>query len=262
MKKPTKILLTLATMLIAFIGTLLFLRRRHAAEQFTNNPRTLVVTAYYPLHKNKHGHQKYVQWIRYFFEGVSCDIICFCPSNIHSELVELAGENSKVKFVIREFDSFDMMSPAQMEIWRKCHEMDDHKDIHSPELYAVWAAKQEFVRTAIEMESADIYVWCDIGAFREKRPCDFKNTYKYVKPGKITSLAIIDLIGGGILAGDAVAWRNFSTLYLRELNANPHRMDQVIYRRILNDSNANIISAPSTEKRDHWFYLLYIFTSV
>jgi hypothetical protein len=263
MNKNNKYIPTLILLLIVSICTLLVLQyiQRPQREHFNDSTDVCVVTAYYPLHKNKHGHQKYKNWIKYFFEGVTCDIICFCPAEIHDELLELAGQNSRVKFVVREFDSFDMMSASQMDVWRTFHLSDPEKDVHSPELYAVWAAKQEFVREAIKMNSADIYVWCDIGCFRESRMCDFKHTYKYVQPGKITGLSISNMIGGGVLAGDKDAWELFARLYLDELKSNPHGKDQIIFKRVLNDTNAVIITPSKDETRDPWFYLTYIFNS-
>jgi hypothetical protein len=231
-------------------------------ESFNASPNTVVVTAYYPLHKNKHGHQKYIGWIKNFFSGVKCDIVCFCPQDMKDELEKVASEhNARVIFSVREFDSFDMMSASQMDIWKEFNKIDPEQSIHSPELYAIWAAKQEFVREAMIMKPADIYVWCDIGCFRDPHTCDFKHTYKYIEPGKIVGLDIADMIGGTILAGDKLAWDTFSDLYLKELKANPHGKDQIIYKRILNSSYSVIITPPNTIKHDPWFHFTYIFDS-
>jgi hypothetical protein len=66
-------------------------------------------------------------------------------------------------------------------------------------------------------------------------------------------------IGGGVLAGDKDAWNNFTKLYLEELERDIDGKDQIIYQRILNDSNAVIIE-PSYCYGDPWFYLTYIFS--
>jgi len=216
-----------------------------------------VVTAYYPLQKNKHGEAKYLEWIKLFFKNVSCPVICFCPQERFYILSQMAGSN--VQLIIRDFNSYKMMSDEQMKIWNTFYEKDPEKDIHSPELYAVWGAKQEIVNEAIKIRKADIYIWCDIGAFRTERYGSFKNTYKYVFSEKITCLEIQNTIGGGILAGDKAAWNNFSELYLKELELRPDGKDQNIYRKILNVTNSNIIKAPESHN-DPWFYLLDIFS--
>ena len=67
------------------------------------------------------------------------------------------------------------------------------------------------------------------------------------------------MIGGGVLAGDKNAWKLFSENYITELNANIHGKDQIIYKRILNDTNAVIIH-PNNMYGNPWFFLTYIFS--
>jgi hypothetical protein len=237
-------------------------------EMFTNfsfndEKKRIVVTAYYPLKKCKHSMTIYFEWINLFFKSVSCEVICFCAPQVEFLLKKLALDN--VKFVSRDFKSFDMMSPEQMNIWNKFYEIDEEKQFHSPELYAVWAAKQEFVREAKKIVDSDIYIWCDIGCFRHQRNCSFKFVENYIMPGKITCLKVPIpsysnyTIGGGVLAGDKEAWDNFSKLYIEELSKNPHGKDQVIYKRILNNSNAYIINGTYTNG-DIWFHLTILFS--
>ena len=220
-------------------------------------PSTTVVTAYYPVKKNKHGEAKYNTWMKLFFKNVTCPVICFCPKDRKDALLAMAGPN--VNLVVREFNSFDMMSDKQMKIWNEFYKKDPEKEIHSPELYAVWAAKQEFVLTAMKKSYSDIYVWCDIGAFRTDHQGSFSNTYKYIVPNKITCLDIENTIGGGILAGDKEAWNTFSNNYLQELKSRPDGKDQNIFRKIINHTNAVIIK-PTDKYGDPWFYLTYIFS--
>jgi hypothetical protein len=223
-----------------------------------------VVTAFYKI-KSKHPIEKYLHWIQLFFECVSANVICFCSNDFEPIIRPLLRPNHKL--VIREFDSFEMMSPKQMTIWENFHEIDPEKDIHTKELYAVWAAKQEFVRESMKLVESNIYIWCDIGIFREKRYCDFKNIPTFIKDDKITFLRVTsyDTFGGGIFAGTKNAINMFSKLYLEELEKNPHGKDQVIYNRILNEENTNIIYPDHhlihKYNIDEWFYLTYIFSS-
>ena len=215
-----------------------------------------LVTAYYPIPGAKHSADKYKEWYTNFFNMVSCPVICFCPLSMVEEFSQLKGEN--VSLIIREFDSWDMMSESQMQIWKQFHSIDPEKGHHCPELYAIWAAKQEFVREAMRISDGELFTWCDIGCFRTVRNGGFEFVETYYRPGKLTCLSICKMIGGGVLMGDRTAWTIFSTLYLEELAKEPHGKDQVIYKRILNESNASILN-PVPNYGDEWFYLTYIF---
>lgn len=223
----------------------------------------LLVTAYYPIYKSKYNKDIYNSWISIFFECVTCPVIFFCSSETYEKIHLLAKSN--IQFVQRQFDSFDMMKIEQMNKWQQWHNIDPEKEIHSPELYAIWAAKQEFVRQAIKLVDSNVYIWCDAGCFRTKRNGSFKHTLNFIIPGKITCLDVSNLciceklIGGGVLAGDKNAWLDFSKKYLDELDRNINGKDQVIYQRILNSSNAIIIN-PSNEYGDPWFYLTSLFS--
>ena len=63
----------------------------------------------------------------------------------------------------------------------------------------------------------------------------------------------------GVLAGDSNAWSIFSKNYLEELEKNLQGKDQVIYRKVLNNSNSLIIQ-PNDKYGDPWFFLTYIFS--
>jgi len=221
---------------------------------------TLLVTAYYPLKKSKYSEGTYNQWLSDFFYSVTCPVVFFCPP----EMVDTFKANSNVTFVGRDFHSWDMMKEPQMTKWREWWNVDRERHIHSPELYAIWAAKQEFVREAIKLKESKVYIWCDAGCFRSRRDGSFKHVERYIQPSKITCLNVElmtrkPMIGGGVLAGDKNAWANFSSLYLEELSRSIHGKDQVIFNRILNSSNAVIVT-PSEEYGDPWFYLTYIFS--
>lgn len=216
----------------------------------------VIVTAYYPLAKSKHSQQQYIEWIKLFFKSVSCDIICFCPREMEKPMNTLKNKNTRI--ILREFNSLKMMSTSWLKIWRDFNKTDPEL-YHSPELYAIWAAKQEFVLEAAQIVKSDVYVWCDIGCFRKIRDGNFLQTKLYVSPRQITCLSIEDTIGGGVLAGDIDAWNLFSKLYIDELSRNPHGKDQVIYKRILNKNNATIIES-SKIFGDPWFYLTHLFS--
>jgi hypothetical protein len=220
---------------------------------------TLIVTAYYLTSKCKHSVEEYMYWANLFFTCVKVPIVCFCSIDMVEKLSHFASDN--VTFIVKSLNEWDMFSETQMKIWDDFYKIDPEQSYHSPQLYGIWAAKQEFVRYAISKFSFNNYVWCDIGCFRNHRDGSFKYTNKYILPNKITCLSLYDVIGGGVLAGDKNAWNMFSNLYLEELARNPHGKDQIIYKRILNDSNSNIIKA-NDSYGDPWFYLTYLFSFI
>jgi hypothetical protein len=178
---------------------------------------------------------------------------------MEAEFRILAGSN--VRLVIREFSSFPMMSAEQMEKWRTWHSTDSQRQIHSPELHAIWATKPEFVMEAMRFHDAEFYVWCDIGCFREQgRPGSFEYTRKYITPGKMTCLGIANIIGGTVLAGDKNAWRICATQFSTEISTNINGHDQHVFKRFLTDETANIIY-PHDRFGDPWFFLPYIFST-
>ena len=166
---------------------------------------------------------------------------------------------SNVHFIRRDFESFDMMKEPWKTRWENFHKVDNEAKIHSPGLYSIWSAKQEFVREVIKIQESKSYVWCDVGCFRFKRDGSFKNTLRFVEAEKMTCLNICNTIGGGVLAGDKNAWKTFSDNYLRELEKNVNGKDQIIYAKIVNKTNSIIIT-PDKNYGDPWFYLTYIFS--
>ena len=217
----------------------------------------LLISAYYPVKTGKHTISNYMEWISNFFECVTCSVYFFCSSKMYHTLKNMAKSN--VHFIQRDFESFDMMKEPWKTRWENFHKVDHEANIHSPELYAIWSAKQEFVREVIRIQESKCYVWCDAGCFRFKRDGSFKNTLCFVQPEKITCLNINNTIGAGVLAGDKHAWKTFSYNYLRELEKNFNGKDQVIYAKIVNKTNSIIIT-PSKKYGDPWFYLTYIFS--
>lgn len=116
----------------------------------------------------------------------------------------------------------------------------DHELNHSPELYAVWYEKKEFVLKAIAANPFrhEKFLWCDAGGFRITSW--FDRLQEFPNPDMIHStkfflLNIIPFteselqdpfsdfskvarIGGGYLAASEATWIQFSTKYDDMLN--------------------------------------------
>lgn len=223
---------------------------------------TTVVTAFYKFGKSKHSDDEYTEWIDNFFRCTTSPVVCFCESA--TPFQKYTGVNRT--FVEIPFHAYELTNPDWIEKWKNEWNRDPEKHIHSWELYAVWALKQEFVHRAINLNAynSQYFVWCDIGCFRE--PSNFPTTPRFaedtrskVSPGHILILKIHEgdmstHIGGGVLAGDIQAWAGFRTSYLQTLNTFvAHGIfcgkDQTLYRYMI---ERNLIPFQVIETSGEW----------
>jgi hypothetical protein len=229
---------------------------------------TTVVTAFYPLAKSKHGVAKYIPWLQLFCR-IPCQLVVYTDASMEAQVREWRG-SLPTEVVVRPFDSYRMTHPAMMDIWRRHHRIDPEQRIHSPELYAVWAMKQECVRDAIQRNdfpSARWFIWCDMGIHRDPSKHAFYETFPYsavcaqvCPPGRIVFLEVKAIpdsyltawkngttmntlnvgttLGGGCIAGDREAWADFGPAYERLLEDFDHAglfagKDQTLYFTML-----------------------------
>jgi hypothetical protein len=124
-----------------------------------------LVTAYYEV-KSKHNHGLYHQWGKTLL-SLACPIVIFVEPR-HAQMIREWRGNKPLHLIELPFEDLEMWKEHQ-ETWKKQHEIDPERGIHSPELYAVWAMKTTFVEKAIYVNPFDTeyFFWCDFGAFRE-----------------------------------------------------------------------------------------------
>jgi glycosyltransferase involved in cell wall biosynthesis len=209
---------------------------RHAAAIQTAPP-VCVVTAFYPLPRAKHSRESYRAWIELFCRTIQANLIVFTNATYAPLFKELRNEHNTIVYE-RPFNFFKMTSPHYMEFWNKQYARDPEKHIHSPELYATWALKQEWVNAAIDLNPfmSSWFVWCDVGILRIPKDAPYYTTFPNAVPrlcerGRMAFLAVKPLptpsatapipettLGGGCIAGDAAAWRDFGTAYERMLS--------------------------------------------
>jgi hypothetical protein len=230
-------------------------------------PTTTVVSAFYPLEKSKHGVDRYHRWLQNFCE-IPCLLVLYTDA-ASAEIIRIArkGLESKTVIIVRPFNSFRMSSPDMMGLWQRHHTIDPEKGIHSPELYAVWAIKQECVRDTIQQNpfNSSWFVWCDVGIQRHAQLQCFYNAFPSIchelcEPGRILFLEVQDIpqayidnwrnnqpmhyptpsvtLGGGCIAGDAAAWNDFGSAYeslIHEFDAHSKfaGKDQILFFTIL-----------------------------
>ncbi len=205
-------------------------------------PTTTVVTSYYKLNKSKHSHAEYQQWIN-IFGKIPCFLVVYTDVETYDIILKARnGLESKTVIIVRPLTSFRMASPAMMELWQRHHAIDSERNIHSPELYAAWAIKQECVRETIKLDpfNSKWFVWCDIGIQRYEHLQSYYQKFptkciELCKPARITFLEVCDIpqsyvddwrnglpmryptpdvtLGGGCIAGDVDAWEDFGSAY-------------------------------------------------
>jgi hypothetical protein len=232
---------------------------RHTKIEFNDKPlKTTVVTAFYPL-KSKHSIEKYMEWIHNFCK-IQCSLVVF-TDEATAPLFKKLRRGLPTRVIEKLFDSYEMTSPAMMELWCQHHSMDPEKHRHSPELYAVWAMKQECVALTIKENpfSTEWFVWCDVGIHRDASQHDYYNEFPLkvpalYRPGHIGFLEVECIpdsfvsdsigaiphvtLGGGCIVGDRAAWAIFCNAYnamLRVMDAQGLFVgkDQTVFFRML-----------------------------
>lgn len=205
-----------------------------------------VVTAFYPLATAKHSVDRYLEWMTNFCRIPFSLVIATSPE-MAPRIRTLRG-NLPTVIIERPFGEWEMTSQPMMTMWTRHYEIDPEHDIHSPELYAIWAMKQEVVMEAIRLSpfGSDLYIWCDIGiqryshmqewfmsfpnetrcrelhlpgqmTFLEVKPIpdNFINIWKNHLPVPLSLPSIT--LGGGCIMGDVAAWTEFSAGYKETL---------------------------------------------
>ena len=191
-----------------------------------------VVSALYPI-KSKFGMEQYMNWIEGFWPKIRCNLVFFTEPSIYPTVETMIkgrpGHTCIIALPFKELSAFRRLSPL---LWLATSNKDPEKAIHSPELYAVWYEKKEFVRRAIEYNpfKSELFVWCDAGICRypEWVPhlVDFPKG-DYIPRGRMLQLQISPFkegdsskedfvgnrIGGGILASDRAGWSAWSKAY-------------------------------------------------
>ena len=231
----------------------------HTRITFMDKPvETTVVTAFYPL-RSKHSIEKYVEWMTNFCQ-IQCSLIVF-TDEATAPLFEKLRKGLPTKIIVKPFGSYEITSPTMMGLWSRHHSMDPEKHKHTPELYAVWAMKQECVAATVQMNpfNTDWFVWCDAGIHRKRSKHNYYVQFPskvpaVCKPGHIGFLEVVRIpdsfvsdstgavpnvtLGGGCIVGDRAAWAVFCNAYKAMLQTMDARglfvgKDQTVFFRML-----------------------------
>ena len=253
-----------------------------------------VVSAYFPI-PSKFSPQHYLTWIKNFFENIPCYLVFFTDEQLIPLFEEWRG-----KFMDRTvFVPFNFTRDATAfkrygsDFWKKQLDLDEECDfhdktrkIHTPELYAIWYEKKEFVLKAIEMNpfGHDKYLWADAGGFRIQEWYPKLQTFALADQVPDNKMFLLEIepftkdprelslktttVGGGYLAAHKNVWASFSEKYdqmLEEYVAQGHFVgkDQHIFASMYlkTPDQFDLVKTDKTSL-DPWFWPQLYFSGV
>jgi hypothetical protein len=128
----------------------------------------VIVSAYFKI-PSKQPHEFYMKHMHRWFRAVSAPVIFFTSADVKAELDGYGyGAKPNVRIVAMDFADLTAWSRWGRAFWERQKERDSEK-YHTPELAAIWYEKKEFVRRAMELDTAaSVFVWCDAGCVRDQ----------------------------------------------------------------------------------------------
>ncbi|KAJ7196493.1 hypothetical protein GGX14DRAFT_504749 [Mycena pura] len=134
-------------------------------------PHILLVSAFFPLSKSKHTMGEYEYWLERFLQPITTDIYFYTPPDMESLVRKCRGDRPIT--IDTTYPSPFAIPPldGMRERYHEMHALDREQFRHSPELYAVWNAKEFFLDEAVQARSRagkeyDYAFWNDAGSFR------------------------------------------------------------------------------------------------
>lgn len=146
-------------------------------QETSKDSDLIIVSAFYPLEKSKHSSDEYSEWLSHFLRQVVTPIYFYCPPEMEPLVRSIRGGTGPITIDVRYSSAFDVPPLKDLELaYKKMHRYDREKQIHSPELYAIWSAKSFFLAEALRQlgissnsDSRLRYAfWTDAGSFREE----------------------------------------------------------------------------------------------
>lgn len=253
-----------------------------------------VVSAYYEM-KSKHTPDEYRKWIRIFLETVPCHLIFFTESVLEGFIRDCRRNYmDRTKIIVMERNEWTANKKFSEGVWIDLYGKDPERDLVSPEVYKVWYEKKEFVMRGIAMNpwAHTDFLWVDAGMCRtmelatlvkefpvaSRIPVDrilllnimkFSRNDEIIKHyGDCSIMGGVDdkpRIGGGIIAGTAALWKNYSESFdtvvekYRKVGAFWGK-EQIIMKTVVleNRSMFSLLEVKPIAP-ENWFYsLLYL----
>ncbi|OQV12713.1 hypothetical protein BV898_13034 [Hypsibius exemplaris] len=216
---------------------------------------------------------------------------------IYYETLSKMVELGRTKIIVREFSQLRMAK--NMAMWRLHKNMDREKH-HTPELYALWNEKVNFLTEVVKdnVFNSDHFLWTDIGSFRDLSQVKNLSTFpdpqavtRLLGTEKIFFLQVYDFhpgereirnstglprhdfqrdirLGGAVFGGHRDAVLRYSAIYYRtldKLKANGRFVgkDQNVMSSVavMHPELVHLVQPrPFLDHGNPWFYGIYYFT--
>ena len=254
-----------------------------------------VVSAFYVMN-SKFPPAQYMNWIQSFLYNIPCHLVFFTDEDLIPMLESMRHPfMDRTKFIALPREQWTAYTRFGKSFWTSQHSIDRETQIHSPDLYAIWYEKKEFVLRAAALNpfNHSRFIWCDAGAFRYPEwipqlqnfglegiqhviPED-RMVLLQVEPftdedeedfyvDKIGKFDECNRIGGGIQGGSIETWKQWSQLYDEKLQERVQKhmfvgKDQTIMAALVLQYPSLVKMIPANRNiRDHWFTLLHTFS--
>lgn len=134
-----------------------------------------IVAMYFKLSESKHGSKSYDIWIENFLKSVSSPIVMYTDSESYKMILRMRS-SLPIKLIIVN-NIWDMMKKLEVERNREYidnymnrqNEIDPEKNIHNPNLYAIWNLKS-YVTELVSRDNpfkSSFFMYVDAGAWRK-----------------------------------------------------------------------------------------------
>jgi len=230
MKKKNIKLILLKILIIKYI--IILLLQTKDIEKFSDTNIT-IVSSYYPM-KSKHSIEEYKEWIKNLFGNISFNLVFFTNKEYTPFIKDIRKNYSNTKIITLEFEELEVFKKYPLSFWKEQKRM-DHEEYHTPELYAIWYEKKEFIKKAIKMNpfNSEYFIWTDAGICRDSKWIPYLKNYPSLNKipddkiliSRITSdfemyadLQHRDCVAGNLIAGHKNIWPIYYKYYDETMN--------------------------------------------
>ena len=181
MLKYNKYFISLSLISIIFIlifNYSLYDRHYYSSEELTDlNQYTTVISMYFPLIKSKHSQDEFYRWNKNALMSIKAPFVLFTDNKTKYSFEQIKPNQSKITYFIYK-DIWDLMNELENtrnkiyinEYKNNQWQKDPEKNIHNPELYAIWNLKAFICNKTIHLNPyhSKFFIYTDLGAWRHQ----------------------------------------------------------------------------------------------